>query len=161
MSDRRALRTRSQSHGRSGCSSPQMYEAYAEESFADGYIDGYQRGCFTDGQRRGYMDGLNARRMRKAQDDDDDEGEGDEESTDGESDDDEDDGESSKHKIMDKIWNLAEPGSELEKLVLEYDNASDEDNTDNESDHEETDEDDDAGDTDSQNDQDNKSKEKN
>ena len=40
---------------------------YAEESFEDGYRAGYQHGCFTDGETRGYLDGLNARRMNKAQ----------------------------------------------------------------------------------------------
>ena len=67
MSDR-ALRTRSRSRGRSGRSSPDMYASwYAEESYEDGYRAGFQQGCFTDGETRGYLDGLNSRRMNKAQ----------------------------------------------------------------------------------------------
>ena len=66
MSDR-ALRARSRSRGPSGRSSPQMYDTYAEESFQDGYRAGYQRGCYMDGESRGFLDGYNARRMKKAQ----------------------------------------------------------------------------------------------
>ena len=62
--------------------------------------------------------------------------ESDEDSADGDND---DDRKSRRREIMDKIWDLADPGSELEKLVREYDNESD--NTDDEeTDGEETDE---------------------
>ena len=158
MSDR-ALRARSRSRGPSGRSSPQMYDTYAEESFQDGYRAGYQRGCYMDGESRGFLDGYNARRMKKAQGD-----ESDEDSTEEENDstDEDDDKESRKHEIMDKIWNLAEPGSELEKLVLEYDDASG--NTDDEetdTDTEETDSDDEDDDTGKNDNQNNKSNEQN
>ena len=124
MSERPRFRSRS------GRSSPKMYDMYAEESFEDGYTAGYKRGCFDDGANRGYLDGYNARRLKKAQGNDDD---GDTTDTDGESDGDNDDGNKSrKLEIMDKIWDLAEPGSELEKLVLEYDDENDKDNTDEE-----------------------------
>ena len=138
-----------------------MYDTYAEESFQDGYRAGYQRGCYMDGESRGFLDGYNARRMKKAQGYGSDEDSVEEENDSTDEDDEDNDKDSRKHEIMDKIWNLAEPGSELEKLVLEYDNASDEDNTDSEDNDEETDEEDDAEDTDTQNDQDNKSKDKN
>ena len=124
MSERPRFRSRS------GRSSPKMYDMYAEESFEDGYTAGYKRGCFDDGANRGYLDGYNARRLKKAQGNDDN---GDTTDTDGESDGDNDDGNNSrKLEIMDKIWDLAEPGSELEKLVLEYDDENDKDNTDEE-----------------------------
>ena len=125
MSDR-ALRTRSRSRGRSVRSSPEMPDKYAswyaEESYDDGYRAGFHQGCFTDDETRGYLDGLNSRRMNKAQGDEshDDSTDDERDSTDDEGDD--DDREARKGEIMDKIWDLAEDGSELQKLVIEYDN---------------------------------------
>ena len=156
MSDR-ALRTRSRSGGRSVRSSPEMPDKYAswyaEESYDDGYRAGFHQGCFTDDETRGYLDGLNSRRMNKAQGDEshDDSTDDERDSTDDEGDD--DDREARKGEIMDKIWDLAEDGSELQKLVIEYDNEDpdndytyehyhDDEETDNdETDNEETDED--------------------
>ena len=136
-------------------SSPEMPDKYAswyaEESYDDGYRAGFHQGCFTDDETRGYLDGLNSRRMNKAQGDEshDDSTDDERDSTDDEGDD--DDREARKGEIMDKIWDLAEEGSELQKLVLEYDNEDtendyhynyDDDETDNEeTDNEETDED--------------------
>ena len=141
MSDR-ALRARSRSRGRSGRSSPEMSDKYAswyaEESFDDGYRAGYQRGCFNDGETRGYLDGLNARRMNKAQG-----VESDEDSTDDERGNDEgdyDDREAGRAEIMDKIWDLAEEGSELQQLVLDYDNKDKDNEYTYDYDNEETDE---------------------
>ena len=161
MSDR-ALRARSRSRGPSGRSSPQMYDTYAEESFQDGYRAGYQRGCYMDGESRGFLDGYNARRMKKAQGYGSDEDSVEEENDSTDEDDEDNDKDSRKHEIMDKIWNLAEPGSELEKLVLEYDDASG--NTDDEetdTDTEETDSDDEDDDTGKNDNQNNKSNEQN
>ena len=109
MSDR-AVRARSRSRGRSGRSSPKMSDKYAswyaEESFDDGYRAGYQRGCFNDGETRGYLDGLNARRMNKAQGDESDNDSTDDErdSTDDEGDDDCEDGSGGNNVDIDIVF---------------------------------------------------------